>query len=177
MSSILSSPPRADAISTAPARRRTWKLGGVFTLPEMRWAALALVLFLVGALMQLGGGPTWSWWTLFLACYASGGWGPALAKTLDVDLLMIIAAIVAAAIGQIFDGALLIVIFATSGALEALATKRTADSVHALLALAPEQATRLEGEREELVDAADLVVGDVVLVRPGELIGADAQVI
>ncbi|QOI65841.1 hypothetical protein IG195_19230 (plasmid) [Arthrobacter sp. TES] len=50
-------------------------------------------------------------------------------KTLDVDLLMIVAAIAAAAIGQIFDGALLIVIFATSGALEALVTQRTADSV------------------------------------------------
>jgi heavy metal translocating P-type ATPase len=185
MSSILSSPPRADAISTAPARSRTLRLGGVFTLPEVRWAGLALVLFLVGALMQLGGGPTWSWWTLFLACYASGGWEPALAglraaraKTLDVDLLMIIAAIVAAAIGQIFDGALLIVIFATSGALEALATKRTADSVRALLALAPEQATRVtSGGVEELVEAAQLCVGDLVLVRPGELIGADAEVV
>ena len=50
-------------------------------------------------------------------------------KALDVDLLMIVAAIGAVAIGQIFDGALLIVIFATSGALDALATNRTADSV------------------------------------------------
>ena len=185
MSSILSSPPRADDISTAPARSRAWKLGGIFTLPEMRWAALALALFLVGGLIQLVGGPTWSWWTLYLACYASGGWEPALAglraaraKTLDVDLLMIVAAIVAAAIGQIFDGALLIVIFATSGALEALATRRTADSVRALLALAPEQATRVTSEGvEELVETAQLCVGDLVLVRPGELIGADAEVV
>jgi len=185
MSSILSSPPRAEHISNAPTRSRAWKLGGVFTLPEMRWAAVALALFLVGGLMQLVGGPTWSWWTLYLACYASGGWEPALAglraaraKTLDVDLLMIVAAIVAAAIGQIFDGALLIVIFATSGALEALATRRTADSVRALLALAPEQATRVTSEGvEELVETAALCVGDLVLIRPGELIGADAEVV
>jgi len=185
MSSILSSPPRADDISTAPTRSRAWQLGGIFTLPEMRWAALALVLFLVGGLIQLVGGPTWSWWTLYVACYASGGWEPALAglraaraKTLDVDLLMIVAAIVAAAIGQIFDGALLIVIFATSGALEALATRRTADSVRALLSLAPEQATRVTSEGvEELVETAQLSVGDLVLVRPGELIGADAEVV
>ena len=59
----------------------------------------------------------------------TGGWEPALAglralreRTLDVDLLMIVAALAAAAIGQVFDGALLIVIFATSGALEAVAT-------------------------------------------------------
>ncbi len=53
---------------------------------------------------------------------------------------MIVAAIGAVAIGQIFDGALLIVIFATSGALDDVATKHTADSVKGLLDLAPEQA-------------------------------------
>jgi len=151
----------------------------------MRWSGLALTLFLIGSLLQLAGAPAWSWWLLYLACYASGGWDPALAglkaarnKILDVDLLMIVAAIVAAAIGQIFDGALLIVIFATSGALEALATKRTADSVRALLDLAPEQASRVSADgAEELVDSAELSVGDIVLIRPGEMVGADAIVV
>ena len=50
--------------------------------------------------------------------------------------------------------------------------------MRALLDLAPERATRLTttGE-EEVVDAADLVVGDVVLVRPGERVGADGEVV
>jgi len=62
--------------------------------------------------------------------------------------------------------------------LEALATKRTADSVRALLDLAPERATRLsDNGSEELVDTAELGIGDLVLVRPGELIGADAVVL
>ncbi len=68
----------------------------------------------------------WVWWSLYPACHVTGGWGPALAglqalreKSLDVDLLMIVAAVGAAAIGQVLDGGLLIVIFATSGALEA----------------------------------------------------------
>ena len=81
---------------------------------------------------------------LYLACYVTGGWEPGLAglralreRTLDVDLLMIVAAIGAAAIGQVLDGGLLIVIFATSGALEAFLTQRTADSVRSLLDLAP----------------------------------------
>ena len=109
----------------------------------------------------------------------SGGRGPALAglqalwqKTLDVDLLMVVAAIGAAAIGQALDGALLIVIFSTSGALEAIATKRTQDSVRSLLTLAPEHATRLLGDTEERVAIAAFAVGDVILVRPGERIGA-----
>ncbi|MBF8187501.1 heavy metal translocating P-type ATPase [Nonomuraea sp. K274] len=157
----------------------------MWSLPEVRWAAAATVLFAVGGVSQLAGAPSWLWWALYLGCYAAGGWEPGLAglkalreRTLDVDLLMVVAAIGAAAIGQVFDGALLIVIFATSGALEALATKRTEDSVRSLLDLAPEQAARLDAEgAEEVVEAAALQVGDVMLVRPGERIGADGQVL
>ena len=91
---------------------------------------------------------------------------------------MVLAAIGAAAVGQVLDGGLLIVIFATSGALEAVATHRTAQAVRGLLDLAPEQATRLDGAGgEQLVDAASLQIGDVILVRPGERIGADGQVL
>ena len=53
-----------------------------------------------------------------------------------------------------------------------------AASVRALLELTPQRATRLRSDGgEELVDTADLVLGDRVLVRPGELIGADAEVL
>jgi heavy metal translocating P-type ATPase len=90
---------------------------------------------------------------------------------------MVIAAVAAAAIGQWFDGALLIVIFATSGALEAVLTERTADSVRSLLEHAPERAVRVIDGREETVDAADLVPGDLALVRPGERVPADGTVV
>ncbi|GGQ31967.1 metal-transporting ATPase [Streptosporangium pseudovulgare] len=162
-----------------------WWRTGAGSLPEVRWAAAATALFAGGGICQLAGAPSWLWWGLYLACYAAGGWEPGLAglkalreRTLDVDLLMVVAAIGAAAIGQVFDGALLIVIFATSGALEAVATKRTADSVRGLLDLAPHQATRIDDDgEEEVVAAADLRVGDVIVVRPGERIGADGQVV
>nr|WP_235215631.1 heavy metal translocating P-type ATPase [Phaeacidiphilus oryzae] len=163
-------------------------------MPEARWALAALVLFLVALPLQLTGAPAWSWGPLYALCYAAGGWEPGWAglqalreKTLDVDLLMVVAAIGAAAIGQVLDGALLIVIFATSGALEAIATARTEDSVRGLLDLAPATATRLRsgdpagergGERaEETVPTAELAVGDLVLVRPGERVGADGRVV
>lgn len=90
---------------------------------------------------------------------------------------MIVAALGAAAIGQVRDGALLIVIFATSGALEALATARTADSVRGLLDLAPSMATRVTEYGEEPVPTSQLAVGDVLLIRPGERIGADGRVL
>ncbi len=80
----------------------------------------------------------------------------------------------AVAIGQIFDGALLIVIFATSGALDDVATKHTADSVKGLLDLAPDQAMVVDADgRERPVPAAELAVGDRVVVRPGERVPAD----
>ncbi|PRY16581.1 heavy metal translocating P-type ATPase [Kineococcus rhizosphaerae] len=155
-------------------------------LPEVRWAGLALVLFLVGGALQLTGAPTWAYWAAYLTCYAAGGWEPGWAglqalreKTFDVDLLMVLAAVAAAGIGQVLDGALLIVIFATSGAVEAIITQRTADSVSSLLTLTPEQATRLDPATgtEQDVDVADLAVDDLVLIRPGERIGADGTVV
>lgn len=160
-------------------RSTTWQV------PEARWATAATVLFGLGGLVDLAGGPTWLAWALYLACYATGGWEPTLAglqalreRTLDVDVLMVVAALAAASIGQVFDGALLIVIFATSGALEAVATRRTQDSVRALLDLAPERAARIGADgAEEVVPTAVLVPGDLVRVRPGDRIGADGTVV
>jgi len=167
--------------SPAPAARRA----GLRSLPEVRWAALAAVLFAAGLAARFTHAPAAAAWAFFLACYAAGGWGPGLAglhalrrKILDVDLLMVLAAVGAAAVGQVLDGGLLIVIFATSGALEAVATHRTAQAVRGLLDLAPERATRLdEAGGEQAVDAASLRIGDVILVRPGERIAADGQVL
>ncbi|MFB7600679.1 heavy metal translocating P-type ATPase [Streptomyces sp. NPDC056160] len=184
MSSTLIRPAAAGdaAVRDAVAPRRRTR---IFTLPEARWAAAALVLFLIALPLYLLGAPAWCWGPLFALTYATGGWEPGWAglqaledKTLDVDLLMVVAALGAAVIGQVLDGALLIVIFATSGALEAIATARTADSVRGLLDLAPTTATRLlDGGSEETVPTDQLAVGDVVLVRPGERIGADGRVL
>jgi heavy metal translocating P-type ATPase len=170
-----------ETVHPAVSPRRTrWA-----ALPEMRWAGASVALFLLGLGLSAVAAPAWSWWTAYLLCYAAGGWEPGLAglqalraRTLDVDLLMVVAAIAAAAIGQVTDGALLIVIFATSGALEALATARTQDAVRGLLDLAPDTATRLGPDGDERrVPVADLVPGDVVLVRPGERIAADGVVV
>ncbi|GAA0988307.1 heavy metal translocating P-type ATPase [Nocardiopsis tropica] len=179
-------PPRAPAVvQDRVLPRPPSVLATGLKLPEVRWALAALALFLLGWGLQLSGAPAPLWWSLYLACYATGGWEPALAglralreKTLDVDLLMIVAAIAAASIGQVFDGALLIVIFATSGALEVVVTQRTADSVDSLLNLAPEQATLLHGDgTTTTVASRELEPGERILVRPGERIGGDGTVV
>ncbi|MER6021486.1 heavy metal translocating P-type ATPase [Streptomyces anulatus] len=184
MSSVVDQRPEpmtAGAPRPVPPRRRTRLLA----LPEARWALASLLLFLLALPVYLLDAPAWAWGPLFAASYVTGGWEPGWEglkalrdKTLDVDLLMVVAALGAAAIGQVLDGALLIVIFATSGALEAVATARTADSVRGLLDLAPDVATRLRADgAEETVDAERLAVGDVILMRPGERVGADGHVL
>ncbi|MCG7609724.1 MULTISPECIES: heavy metal translocating P-type ATPase [Mycobacterium] len=158
----------------------TW----IWTLSSVRWAVVALGLMLGGVVAQVADAPSPVWWALYLACYLAGGWQSAVSgvqalrdRSLDVDLLMILAAIGAAAIGQVFDGALLIVIFATSGALEDVATARTERSVRGLLELAPPDATLVDGDGAQRVVAADtLRPGDQILIRPGERISADGTV-
>lgn len=183
MTSVLdqrSAPPAGGPRLPQPRRRTR-----VLALPEARWALTALMLFLLALPVYLWDGPGWLWGSLFAATYVAGGWKSSWEglkalrnQTLDVDLLMVVAALGAAAIGQVLDGALLIVIFATSGALEAVATARTGDSVSCLLDFTPSTATRLLADgAEETVETNQLTVGNTILVRPGDRIGADGQVV
>jgi len=160
------------------------RLAWLGQIPEVRWALTSTAAFAAALLAGLTAAPSWVAGVLFALCYAAGGWEPGLAglqalrqRVLDVDVLMVVAALAAAAIGQVFDGALLIVIFATSGALEAAMTQRTAASVRALLDVAPERAVLLDPDGAERdVPAGQLAVGDVVVVRPGERVPADGRV-
>src|SRR5690349_13691610 len=71
----------------------------LLALPEVRWAAAATACFLLALPLQLTGQPAWTWGALYALAYVAGGWEPgweglkALAgRTLDVDLLMVVAA-------------------------------------------------------------------------------------
>ncbi|MDF5734497.1 MULTISPECIES: heavy metal translocating P-type ATPase [unclassified Nostoc] len=105
-------------------------------------------------------------------------------KELDVDLLMIVAAIGAASLGLwrreyhlIIDGAILILIFAISGALEGYAMQRTERSIRSLMSLTPDTARVLHQGREEEIPITQLKVGDQIVVKPGELIPTDGIIL
>ncbi|QLE50823.1 heavy metal translocating P-type ATPase [Nostoc sp. C057] len=105
-------------------------------------------------------------------------------KELDVDLLMIVAAIGAASLGLwrreyhlIIDGAILILIFAISGALEGYAMARTERSIRSLMSLTPDTARVLLQGREEKIPISQLKVGDEIVVKPGELIPTDGIIL
>ncbi|MGD9804332.1 MAG: heavy metal translocating P-type ATPase [Hyphomicrobiaceae bacterium] len=99
-------------------------------------------------------------------------------RTLDIDLLMVIAALAAAAVGAPAEGAVLLFLFSISTTLETLAMGRARREVEALLALRPETALRktASGDIEEVKIAA-LARGDVLIVRPGAKIPVDGVIL
>jgi len=129
---------------------------------------------------------------LLLAAYVIGGFENARdgVKTLwqewelDVDLLMIVAALGAAILAAILgfwqqdyyllvDGAVLILIFAISGALENIAMHRTERNIRSLMQLTPDTARILKQGKETIIPTEQLKIGDRVLVKPGEMFPTD----
>ncbi len=149
-----------------------------------------MLLFLGWLALHIG----WLGWALLLlpAAYVIGGYDSAREglttlvkeRELDVDLLMIVAALGAASLGLwrkeyylIIDGAILILIFAISGALEGYAMRRTERSIKGLMSLTPDTARVLLGGEEEMLPITQLKVGDEIIVKPGELIPTDGLIV
>ncbi|MGB3900019.1 MAG: cation-translocating P-type ATPase [Mesorhizobium sp.] len=97
---------------------------------------------------------------------------------LDIDLLMVVAAIAAAIVGAPFEGAVLLTLFSISTTLEHRALGRARRAIEALMALRPETALRkgTNGKVEE-VPADELAVGDVVVLRPGARVPTDGLIV
>jgi len=103
-------------------------------------------------------------------------WASLKERVLDVDVLMVLAAIGAGIVGQPFEGALLLFLFSFSNVLQSYALQRTQKAIHSLLKLRPDKALVRRGTSTELVRVEDLEVGDIVLVRPGEHVPVDGTI-
>jgi Cd2+/Zn2+-exporting ATPase len=121
---------------------------------------------------------------LYFVSYITGGWFGLVAsiealkeKTLNVDLLMILAALGAAAIGQPAEGATLLFLFSLSNTLQTYAMDRSRKAIEKLLDLRPAQATVKRGSRFIILPIEQLTLGDTVLVRPGERFPIDGEVL
>ncbi len=145
-------------------------------------AGLTLFGVLAGFTVQAVGHP-WLHWAFFGLAFVTGGVPSAIAafdelvgaRKLNVDLLMVVAALGAASVGQAGDGAILLFLFSLSNALQAWAFDRTRNAIRALMKLHPAGATVIgEDGRERWVTLEELAPGHLVLVRPGERFPADA---
>lgn len=96
---------------------------------------------------------------------------------LDVDVLMILAALGAAWIGQPFEGALLLVLFSLSNVLQQHALARTNRAISKLLDLRPQEAWLLRDGVTSRVAVEDLAPEDLLVVKPGEQVPLDGIVV
>jgi Cd2+/Zn2+-exporting ATPase len=99
------------------------------------------------------------------------------ARHLDMNVLMSAATIGGAAIGEWAEAASVVVLFAAGNALQIYAIDRTRGAVRALAGLAPEEVLVRRDGAERLVDADEVAVGETVVVRPGERLAVDGEVI
>ncbi|MDD5261212.1 MAG: cation-translocating P-type ATPase [Methylacidiphilales bacterium] len=121
----------------------------------------------------------------YLIAYIAGGWFPAVdvwellrKRTLDVHFLMLFVAAGAAAVGHWWEGATLLFLFSSSGALEDLALFRTEREIKSLFKDAPKEANVVEPSgTEKRIPVEQLQPGMVIRTRPGEQFAADAEVL
>lgn len=152
---------------------------------ELVLAAITLVALLIGWIggSVIGWLPAWGVILMAITAFVAGGYSGLLGAIeeakegkLDIDFLMIAAALGAALIGEWEEGALLLFLFTLSGALEEFAMERTRQAIESLAELRPDIArVRRDGE-ESSVAVDELSVGDIVLVRPGERLPVDGLV-
>ncbi len=175
---------------TVKSTQNSIGLGQIFSVwrsnHELVLAAITLVALLLG---WLGGEgmlnflPGWGMITVALIAFAAGGYSgmvgaieEAKQGKLDIDFLMIAAALGAAAIGQWKEGALLLFLFTLSGALEEFAMDRTRKAIEGLIELRPEEAVTIRDGVEMVLAVDDLITGDVVKVKPGDRLPVDGKV-
>lgn len=154
---------------------------------ELWFAIAAGITYASGMIAEYALGLPMIGWPLafFLATYFFGGYftiRTAISSTLrgkfEVDFLMLVAALGAALIGQWGEGAVLLFLFSLGHALEEYALSRASKSIEALAELAPRTALVRRGDNEPgEVPVEEIIVGDIVVVRPNSRIPSDGFVV
>ncbi|MFL7837338.1 MAG: heavy metal translocating P-type ATPase [Candidatus Promineifilaceae bacterium] len=175
-------------IETAPKKEETglrhawnWSLENL----QAVFTAITFVAMISAWLVErMTGAPPYLAPALYALAYATGGYyglkaglESLQARTIDVDLLMIMAAIGAALVGQPFEGAMLLFLFSLSNVLQDYALDRTRNAIRAMMELRPTQATVRRGDRHLVLAIEEIVIGDHLLVKPGERIALDGVVL
>ena len=144
---------------------------------------LGLLFLIAGLIFEKTTGIGPSTHTLYTAAYILAGQKgvrSAIASlregVLDVDVLMVLAALGAALIGAPFEGALLLFLFSFSNVLQRHAMERTQRAIESLLTLRPSEASVKRAGGTVKVAVEDLEIGEIVIVRPGEQIPVDGVI-
>lgn len=151
---------------------------------ETVFVVLTAIGLIGGGIVEAQSGLSAAAWSVYALAFLFGGYFGLTSgiQTLregkiDVDLLMILAAAGAAAIGAPFEGALLLFLFSLSNVLQDFALERTRNAIEALVKLRPATAeVQRNGQWVELA-IEQIAAGERLLVRPGGRIGLDGTVV
>lgn len=151
---------------------------------ELLVSGIAGVLLLAGWLTGFTGTSRGLSVVLLMGAYVAGGfytlrdaWQSLRSRRFDIDILMVVAAAGAAALGAWEEGALLLFLFSLGHALEHMAMDRARKAIESLAELAPKTAIVQRDSVEIEVGVEELLRGDKVVVKPGQRIPADGQVV
>ncbi len=149
--------------------------------------ALVLVTLAAIALSMLGeqtGAPEAAVMSLNILSYLAGGFFGAKTaleslreREIDVDLLMVLAALGAAVVGEWHEGAILLFLFSLSNVLQDYAIGRSRRAISSLFSLYPQEATVKRGADIIRLKLKEIRIGDIVLIEPGERIPVDGVVV
>jgi heavy metal translocating P-type ATPase len=98
-------------------------------------------------------------------------------RKITVNVFVTVALIATIAVGQFLSGALIVLIMAVVGAFESYTLDKTKKNIQSLLNFAPKMANVRRGTEEFPILAAEVQIGDIVIIRPGERIPVDGIVI
>ena len=98
-------------------------------------------------------------------------------RQLGIEMLMAVAAITAGVLGQWAEAAMLVFLYSISEAAEGYTEERTRNAIRALMDLAPKTALVIRDNKEVVIPAEELRVGDIFIVRPGEAVATDGAII
>lgn len=146
---------------------------------------ITLIGLILGIIFQVTNASSTFIWAAYLAAFLAGGVPAALSAVgelkhgrLDIDLLMVLAALAAAAVGEARDGAILLFLFSLAGTLESYAMGNTKRAVASLMNLRPDEANlRLNDGSIKRVNVEGLKLRDTVLVKTGERIPVDGCIV
>jgi Zn2+/Cd2+-exporting ATPase len=148
--------------------------------------AVAGVLLVAGAVLERvpAGWAHGAAIAAFALAIVTGGWitarravASARSRSLDMNVLMTIAVIGAVAIGQWSEGATVVFLFSLGGLLESRSLARTRRSIRDLMQLTPPRARVRRDGTEMEIPPDEVIVGDLLVVKPGERIPLDGEVV